>query len=280
MKILVIGNCQAQVVAIALDRYLADSDVVYVFCAEWPPIQQGVLNGTMDADVLVYQDVECCRAVERGFRGRRIAIPLLELNCLWPFSNEAHPLNLSAMTPFCLPGPYGRQLSDAYLNRLMREDPHADPRTIADRYIAADYATMIPLDEIYAADRRSAIERGDRAGLDIWSIVEGALRHYPTFWTNLHPTGPLLQAVCRPIFEALDGHRSDMTEVARSVGDPLEFVQMPIHPSVIRHFGLQWCHAETKYRFFKEGRFTAWDYARRYCEFTYDAAACADLPCL
>ena len=41
---------------------------------------------------------------------------------------------------------------------------------------------------------------------------------------------------------------------------------LPIHPSVARHFGLQWADAETRYRFHDEGYLTFAEFVQRYVQ--------------
>lgn len=269
MRVAMVGNCQAEVAAIAVQRLAAEARADCVFINDRIPLTTANRAFLAGADLVVTQ--EGGPRVQSPAGCRLMTMPLLAANFLWPFSTEDHPLNPTGKAEFCLHGPYDQQVSDAFLNRLMRDDPGADPRALADRYMAADFATMVDLDAVFVADRATALARDARAGTDHWRSIEGVFRDHPAFWTSLHPAGWLMRALCRPVLEAVAGGPSRTVDNALfSLDDPMEFLQAPIHPSVRRHFGLRWCHDGTRSRFFKEGVFTGWEYARRYVEFAYD----------
>src|SRR6202040_758312 len=69
-----------------------------------------------------------------GTLAEPVLVPVANCGFLWPFAGQPHPNNPSRS--YLETGPYGAELSDAWLNRMIKRG--VDPETAVDRYLALD----------------------------------------------------------------------------------------------------------------------------------------------
>ena len=285
MLITVIGNCQADCIARAI-RVAAASDaaieVRYIMAYRDTDVEGRA--ALRDSDILVEQLTDRPQKASPSLEdcsARRIRFPLLEAGFLYPFSTTAHPRAVESRRTYIPDGFYEAQMSDSRLIRLMTDHPGETAEEIADRYVALDYAELLDLDELLDLSREKAQRLGTRAGFDMWPRIERLFRYQPVFWTRLHPTEALLRPLCRHVLEQLGLGLTDAEiEAAAGSGTGLGFAHMPIHPSLARHYGIEWATPAKRYRFLQEGLFTVSEFATRFARFTHDDAMMTSLAAL
>lgn len=270
-QVKIVGNCQAS----ALGNFYRDfvgapngEDVVFIddLGMDTPALQAAVA----DADMLIVQERDFKHGLTREELGRDIEIhrfPLIMAGFLWPFANEPHVHNVSERP--ISDGPYPSQMSDSYLNRLIKKG--VPPEEALEQYLALDIAKAASLDrmrEIYLDRQR---ERDAACDFDIASMIEANFQDEKLFLTAEHPEGRLFGRVARQLFEAMNvpGEviRTALSTLFRSPFPPTE---LPLHPGVIRHFGLSFADDNTRYTFTDEGRFTFAEYVLRYMRFDHN----------
>jgi SAM-dependent methyltransferase len=138
-------------------------------------------------------------------------------------------------------------------------------------YLELDYDKIVNLDDLFRLAKQKAERAGRISGLNLWPRIEGMFRFQPLFWTSLHPMEQVLQPICRFVLESLDLGLlyNEIATAIAGVGS-LDFAHMPVHPSIVRHFGIEWAGSEYKYRFLQEGAYTAREYAERFIRFDHD----------
>ena len=183
---------------------------------------------------------------------------------IWPYANEAHVQNV-AQPPFS-DGPYPSQLSDSYLNRLITKG--VPPEEALEQYLALDIGRATHVDRVFELYMDRQRERDAKTGFDLAPAIEAHIRTEPLFLTPHHPNARLFGIVAQQLFESMKVP-GDMIEtaIASLRRTPFPPDELPIHPGIIRHFGLTFADAETRYSYFDEGRFTFSEYVLRYMRY-------------
>ena len=170
---------------------------------------------------------------EIGAKGERLWFPEITADFLWPFGGQPHLFNDRDAT--FSEGPFPIELGDAYLNRQLQSRKRLD--AIEKDYLALDVAAVVDLD----AYKNMALERQGEVdqicGSDFASRIEAEFRTRPLFSNPLAPMPDLLRAVANPLFGRLPGGFS-IGDDWRAEGSAA--LELPIHPSVATHFGLDW----------------------------------------
>jgi len=272
-KVFVVGNCQASAIANLYRDFVGQPGFESVTYFDDHMIAPEVTRAAVaEADLLIVQDRDFNHGLTSDQLPAGMAVvnfPMVLAGFVWPFANEPHVHN-SPEPPFS-DGPYPSQLSDSFLNRLILKG--ATPEQALEDYLALDIAKAAHLDrmsEIYFDKQR---ERDRRTGFDLAPAVEARFRTEALFRTPHHPNAPLFGEVASQLFTRL-GVPADTIEAAlRSLyTTPFPPDELPIHPGVIRHFGLTFADDKTRYSYFDEGRFTFRDYVLRYMRYENNRA--------
>jgi tetratricopeptide (TPR) repeat protein len=269
-RVLVYGNCQAGWMArtLAAEPVIKEQfEIVYlasfgVIPPDHPALQPGFMGG---CSVIVWQTAAGFKPPEFLQNAtadcRQIRFPTLWLKLLWPL-NAGDPRNQAE------PGfPYGRYpYGDRLVMKLMEEGVSAVdlPR----RYIDTDINKIVNLErftEMSLAELRMNDAQTDVA---ITPFIERTFRHQRLFATINHPTFPILARVFYAIKAALLGQATPESPPA-SENDPDIFgeIEIPLHPQVIRHFGLEWARPGMRWRY-NSAFLTLEEFIRAYAEFT------------
>ena len=185
-----------------------------------------------------------------------ISLPELQLDFLWPFAGQPHIAN----TPDELypDGPFPADLGDAWLNRAL-EGPQL-PEAIADLYLALDVARVIDLDRMRDLALEAQAARDKLIGVDFASRIAEGFRRRPLFISPRAPAPELFDLLAEAAFARLG---------AAYVRAPAPAVrQLPIHPGVAAHFGLDWT----------QDRSQAWGEAVDFAEYVRRYLAYAEGP--
>ena len=278
LNIAVAGNCQAGIVANVIRHALRD--VAGLDCRHIITDGEETANAFIEnADHVVLQITDFHTrgnpAAEGSRRsGRPLRFPLIACNFLYPFAGKPHPCAAASRSTACPSGFYEGQLSDSVLLNLMNREPDAPAQHIVQLYLAQDYTRHTDLDRLFEINRMKMQRIGAHSGLDLWPKIERMFRDAPLFFTYLHPTSVLMRAVCRYVLEQLPlglDQRS-INDAVATVHEPFGSAHAPIHPSVVRHFGIDWAPPEYQYRMMPHGAFTAEEFALRFIRFEHDEA--------
>ena len=277
MRISAVGNCQVEAITRALRQALSERpDVEVRYVASYAAASAEDKLHIASSDIILEQVTDrppkSLSEVLRSATARRVLVPLLSCNFLYPFSNRPHPRAKTAVSAAFPNGCYESQLSDTTLVDLMAQHPNSSAEEIADAYLALDFAKLVPLDDLLELNRLKNERAGAIAGLNLWPRIEALFRYEPLFWTTLHPARTLMQPLCSFALEAIDIGLSaqQIASAARSV-DEYRCAHLPVHPSLVRHFGITWATPDYGYKFLQEGAFTAREFAIRFVNFEFDS---------
>jgi hypothetical protein len=269
-RVVFVGNRQIEVLA-RLYRQFGDGErsgrAIYIAAHRQPSDDDWEALAT--ADVIVEQLQDFKPKIDlSGLSGsaERIAVPLAIGGFLWPFAGQAHPGNPSL--PYL---PYPAEWGDAYLNRMISRG--ADPQATVAAYLALDVNDLVDLDRLYQRTLEKQRQRDAATGFSVAEIIAEHFRDEAVFLTPLHPNRRIALALADQLFRRLDigaAERERMNRTSRATPFPKD--ELPIHPSVARHFGLRYIGEGHRFRLVNEGRFTFAEYALRYMEGRWNAA--------
>lgn len=278
MRIALVGNCHAGIIAQAVRAALhGDSGLDCRHIVSFQNTTAEEREFIEYADRVLVQitdfrkdpDLSAVVTNRSGSVGR---FPLIACNFIYPGAGKAHPLAASSRSVFCASGHYEAQISDTLLIDTMEKHKDESAESIVDRYLALDYRDVLDLDRLFEINRLKMQRIGAASGLDLWPKIERNYKDAPLFWTYLHPSGALMRDICRHALRQLNLGFTDaeINAALASVKEPLGFAHMPIHPSIVRHFGIEWAPPNYRYRFMPLGSFTAREYGLRYVRFEFD----------
>lgn len=267
-----VGNCQALALCNLYRDFIgvpAGETVVYF--NDHDLRGQAVLDGVASADLVVVQDRDFHHdlTAEAVPHAEYRAFPMVMAAFLWPFADEAHVHN-QPQPPFS-DGPYPSQLGDSYLNRLITEG--VPPEDALARYLALDIAKATRLDRLAELYLERQKRRDARTGFEIAPVIEAEFRRQHLFRTPHHPNAMLFGVLARQLFTQMAAP-DDVVQTAVESLDrtPFPLDELPIHPGVIRHFGLTFATEETRYTYAYEGSFTFAEFVLRYMRYESNTA--------
>lgn len=273
-KVLFVGNCQA----LALYNFYrlqvamgSDDDVSYLSSdGGMPPGGEEVMRA---ADVLVYQVLDVGADVA-GFaettKAQRFRVPQVDgAGFLWPYiGRSAHPKH--TVTPFLPFGAYGGTgLGDDYLNRMIRNG--VDPIEAVDQYEALDIVNAARVDRLKEILMDRQRTRDEKTQIETAGLIEGYFRTEPV-QSKGQPTVRVYRTLAEQLFEKMGVTGSDRKRIHDMIPFAvLDEIYTPIHPGIIRHFGLTYLGEDHRYPFIEEGRFTFREYCLRYMRYEYNS---------
>jgi Polysaccharide biosynthesis enzyme WcbI/Tetratricopeptide repeat len=268
-KVVFIGNCQAVALCQLYQRFaVPESPESAVWIASYGEASSEARQQIADADALVVQILDFEQRIgDIESNASKYAFPHVYAPFLWPHAGEEHPLN-KAFPPFSAAGPYSAEEGDRYLNRMIRAG--VDPDEAVDRYLAEDVVNTAHVGRLYEMSMDRQRKRDQVCGVDTVSLIERYLPDEQLFRTVNHPEKRILGYLAVELFEQL-GVRSDIREkwMEGRLPDTAPPHDMPVHPSVAKHFGLRWAGPDARYIFHHEGRYTFEEWARRYARFEW-----------
>ncbi len=270
-RIAMIGNCQIEAMAGLYQRFVSTKtgDVVD-YIRSYEDLSDDDCTAIQQADVIVEQLFDLKQKVDIAnidASAPRVYVPFVTAGFLWPFAGSPHPRNPSR--PDLLAGPYGGEASDSYLNRLVLAG--VDPDEAVDQYLRLDVAKHTNLDRLYelVIDRQRS--RDSASEFDNVTEIERYFRVEPIFLSPYHPNARIACHLADQLFQRLGVDRADIDRMRRGTTiTPFPKGELPIHPSVARHFGLEFVSPDRRYRFMNEGSFTFEQFARRYMKLEWN----------
>jgi tetratricopeptide (TPR) repeat protein len=269
-KVGFVGNCQLGTLSSLYGRLLgddADIEVFYLPSYKAADAEQRALVGS--ADVIVRQVLDFKQEIGALDTDAVVHLfPLVTCSFLWPFTGKAHPLN-KAFPYFDESGPYPAELGDIYMNKMIA-DGIAPERAIS-AYLDAELPALQRLDRLAEMFLDKQRARDKACGYNFADFIESRFRTESLFRSPNHPEVPLTMMMAASLFERLE---MDSAVIAQAVAIPPDrlfpITATPIHPYVAETFGLTFAGAQTRYRYFDEGRFTFEEYCGRYMRFEWN----------
>ena len=272
-RIVLIGNCQVQAMAGLYKRFVAkrSGDIV-----EHVPSYQDLTDEhrvtIRAADIVVEQLFDLKPQADTDAVSTttpRIFIPMVTAAFLWPFAGSPHPKN--AGTPYLAGGPYGGEAADSYLNRLILSG--TDPDQAVETYADLDVNSRVNLDRLFEIVMDRQRSRDEAAGYRIAEIIEQHFRTEQIFLSPYHPNVRIATALADQLFAQLGAGPDEIDRMRDCTRiTPFPKGELPFHPSVCRHFGLDFVAPGRRYRFLNEGLFTFHEYALRYMRYEWNDA--------
>ena len=270
-RVVLVGNCQMQAMTQLYKRFVAPrtgDQLTYI--QSYQELSAESRTAIEQADLFVEQLFDLKQ--EADFAGistsaERLFIPMVTGGFLWPFAGQAHPKN--AGVPFLPGGPYGGEASDSYLNRLIAAG--VEPEEAVETYTNLDVRKRMNLDRLFELVMDRQRSRDELAGYDIAGLIEQHFRTEQVFLSPYHPNRRIAVALATRFFEQMGADRSDVDLMTRRTRiTPFPKGELPIHPAVQRHFGLEYVAPDRRYRFMNEGFFTFREYALRYMRYEWN----------
>lgn len=208
--------------------------------------------------LLIYQLMDWDNSVQRYYRllprdCRRIAVFHPTMNALWPFHCE-DPRNGPERVY-----PYG----DALILQMI--DKGIAKNEIIDTYMTLDVDEMIGLDALFEKEREMHLEAEKYADIELRHHFDARFRGTRLFNTVNHGSNPMYVLIANQILEMLG-----IEAIDEAVCDSLTELlvpEMPIHPSVIRHFGLRYVTPESRYQVGGHRSLTLEEYLDHYIDY-------------
>ncbi len=193
----------------------------------------------------------------------RISFPYPSFVPLWPFHtheprNNYDNLPLNHFTFGKGLYPYG----DSFVHGLMRKS--VSPEKIHEQYMSLDIAKVVDLDALLTTTLKILHKRDESLTIKVASFVEENFRIKSLFNSVNHISNNTVLYIVNSILKLL-GHSEYRPQYLEHL---LEFVrpQVPIHPSIIRHFGLRFADESTTYVHFGH-KYTFEQYLYSYIHF-------------
>jgi tetratricopeptide (TPR) repeat protein len=264
-KIIFLGNCQVQAIYDLYLRFAAqavDQQVRYVRSYEGlTDVDRTALE---QADLIVEQIQEFqASATVPGVApdAARIGVPVVHGGFLWPFAGQPHPHN--PHLPYLESGPYDAEISDSFLNRLIKNK--TDPDKAVALYLALDVNQTVQLDRLLEVVLEKQAARDAVTGFAIAPIIASYFRTERLFLTPYHPDVRIALALAEQTFQRLGVSDGDVALMRRAIRvTPFPKNENPVHPAIAGHFGLTWVTPDRRYKFLNEGSFSFAEFARRY----------------
>jgi tetratricopeptide (TPR) repeat protein len=269
-RVVFVGNCQAQALTDAFNRFVAPFTGERAFHVPAFRDNDEAHRAALErADVIVELVFDFSRRsdpADLGLTAPVIAAPYVNCQFLWPYAYEAHPR--SARSEFSDSGPYPIQLSDAFLNRLMREG--VPEEEAAARYLDLDINQKVRLDRRLEMTLALQRQRDEKTGFAVADLMERYFREEPIFLTPYHPNRRIFLHVVERCFARLGVAEHLIARLPRLIRRSL-FLQdaLPVHPRLAAHFGLVWANEATRYPFWLDGDFTFAEFIGRYLRFDW-----------
>lgn len=261
-SIVIVGNCQAEVLCRGLDLALDVEKyrTVYHFAKLEPNLLDYARRDLNEADLLLVQDIRDFELyplrAEIPTKLQVVSFPCLWLASPWPFDGYNGPTDSLAreLEGVNLAFPY----LDGLLARLRREIPDPDQRLNA--YLNLDVGGLIDFARLHRFEERRLLAMDRQYETDIGGFILDRFRKARIWHTTNHPGGELLAMLL-----ALIGERAGLGAVRAPVDDldKLGNLQVPVHPKVARALDIAWAGEDTLYSV-RGSSLTFEQYVRRY----------------
>jgi tetratricopeptide (TPR) repeat protein len=263
MRLVFFGNCQLHM----LQRIYSHFVVPHVGGAA-VHVQANVAlrpehaRAIATADVLVTQITQMAPGTDISHietKARRMRVPVAGAMFLWPFAGTRHPDHLKRYPGY---GPFTAEMCDGWIVNRLRSGGSATE--IVAEYLALDVARAGHLERRLemSLETQAMLEAG--TGYAFAPLIEAHYRSEQLFKTPYHPQARLARTMAEIFLAELGAPAAAQDNVRQYLTHNFMVpTEVPIHPGVAAHFGLQWADAATKYRFYSEDMLTFEQWALR-----------------
>jgi cytochrome c-type biogenesis protein CcmH/NrfG len=273
LNMVFVGNCQIENLFALYGKFVGPHvPTNRTYIASYTKLNDKGRSALRDADVVVnqvsgFRSEQPLPEVQAGVKIYNV--PVVTGGFLWPFSGKPHPSNAPVIG---YPnGPYPAPNGDSYLNRLIREGMGVEEAV--DAYMRLDIGQEVDLDRAYDMIMSKLRKTGQETGYDVADIIERYFREEALFRSPYHPEARITNALAATLFQQMGVGDVIVDRVRRQPNHPsFRGQQLPIHPAVVRHFGLRFVRPDRRYRFMNDGYFTIQDWAGRYMRYEWNDA--------
>lgn len=276
-NIVFVGNCQANSIhhlfAASIAPVTGDS-VSFVPCFAELSENSGRL--LMEADLVSFQILDSDQKVslnklretrEINFAAKVVEFPLVTGAFLWPHTGTKHPLNEALR--FFPAGPFGSDFGDSFLNREISRG--SDPAVALQKYLALDLGKSKDLDRLYELHRLSLQKKDRHSGFSCADYIDTWFRKERLFQTPTVVSRRLYLYLASEIFNRLGIPAALVERACANTPTPYAaHIELPLHPSIIRHFSLEFAKSTDRYHFYTDELFTFEQYAKRYLVYQFN----------
>jgi tetratricopeptide (TPR) repeat protein len=263
-RLVFFGNCQVQTLLTIYNRYVRpytgfSTYFVDAHANDAPDSYETLAS----ADIVVTQEGAPAARMTRDSIPASAAthiVPVVSGGFLWPLQGQPHAIPIAST--YGNP-PYMPEYCDSFLNNLIRKGTSPeDARTI---YRNADLPQLCHVDRLYELTMDAQRQRDSATGYSCAAIIEQHLQHEALFQSAFHFDVRILKHLACTLFERMGVDRLFIDRIQNTLRSSPFFPRwVPIHPSIARHFKLQYISDDTRYPFMSEGSYTFDEYVLRY----------------
>ncbi len=266
-RVVFAGGVQARALAKAYRLDIAgDSDEDVFFIGTEALVREAAHRVIAAADIVVTdltKDGETVADHLIPASAERIAVPVVRAEFLWPYAGSPHPRN--AGTAALREGPYPADFGDIFLDTMVGE--HVSEDEAVRRYLALDIAAEAGLNDLLDTTLHALAILDARSGFDLASFVAAEFRQQNLFATTERLRLPLFRHIAGCVFSRMGVDRQRAETLLEA---PFAPGAMPIHPGVLRHFGMAAPLPDHRYPVLDEGTFSFEQYCRRYLRYEWN----------
>ena len=286
MKVAFYGNCQMQALAGVWVRFVypfTGGDVRFIDA--YQPV--GVQNWEFlaEVDLLVTQKApmpsptpwETLPCQSGANPARTHIVPHVSGEFLWPYAGHERVDNPCG--PGIENGVWPGEIGDAFLDRQLRAN--ATPEAALAAYFALDLAADAHLDRRYELAMNGLRTREAGTPYCAADLIETHFRAEPLFRSPNHLGLRLSRYMALTLLQELGVHADALSRATKYLTAPIfPITELPIHPSIARHFGLAYGASDQLYPFHQDGKRSFEEFVLQYMRGDYNAPLFAGLQAL
>ncbi len=262
-KIVIFGNCQAGLIAEALNSHSAFArhfSLTHHFLNLAPNLHEQARRELESSQMLLVQDIKEWESYPlRDYVPSHLPIlrfPCVRFASLWPFDAFNGPDDAQARDHDG--ANFEFTYFDGLLGRLRHEIPDPEARFAA--YRSLEIPGVINVKRLHAFEEKR-LQGMDRAYPgEIGAYILENFRKKQVFYTTAHPNGKILKRLMQQIARELGVRQSFWFSGEL---DSLKRLQIPVHPKVADALQVKWAQGDRRY--LVRGEWVSWeDYVRKY----------------
>jgi hypothetical protein len=139
-----------------------------------------------------------------------------------------------------------------------------DDEAVVDEYLGLNFAELFRLDEVIDKWFRLLEKLEAEAAMQISGYIRRNWRTTRLFWDSVHPANCLLVRIAGELAARIGPPVSEEDLRTAEQVEEDDFIMKPIHPSLIRYFGLTWAGCNELYRHLDDPPVTSREWYLRY----------------